>query len=245
MLAVLILMFLAAIPVNAEKDNNSKEKATKEEQGVTYLKNQSIEELEDQLLDISLKQLGLIMEDGVMREMTGDEVAAFLSEEKKYQQKFGRSKQESILLSKGLKFNSKTGDVERLTEDEIINSLLPFEKKKFKNKKFLKMIEGNVAGLTYREYKILKEFKKPGRDVIKIHIKGISSTFVWINAYLLTVDQPLLFCLPKKVPLNVNNYISIVENQMLNHEKNGTSDEDISVTMTLFIALLNLFPCKK
>lgn len=92
---------------------------------------EQLAELQEQLIPLILKDFGLIKEDGTIREMTPEETQSSLSEGEQFQQAFGRSQQESILLSQGFRFNPETGEVERLSEAEILESMTPIERGNF------------------------------------------------------------------------------------------------------------------
>ncbi|MBZ5611786.1 MAG: hypothetical protein LAP38_26295 [Acidobacteriia bacterium] len=90
------------------------------------------------------------------------------------------------------------------------------------------------------------------KSILDMYIKGVGDGLVWANAELLGGHRQQLYCSPKDLGLNADNYHQLLESflptltQMV-HWPYGTlkwkSVEDMPVGAVLLTALIHTFPC--
>lgn len=94
------------------------------------------------------------------------------------------------------------------------------------------------AEVTMRDYDKVKESKW-----FKDYIYGVGVGYGWANAELEASGQPLLYCVPKNLALDVSNYIDILEREIRDSLNKNTLNS--SVELILLEGLQKTFPCSK
>ncbi len=84
-------------------------------------------------------------------------------------------------------------------------------------------------------------------QVAKAYLGGAGTALGVANAHLASKHQPLLYCAPEKLPLNVSNLEPLID-QWIKEMSNGTPVDEIEklpVAALLLNAMMDAFPCSK
>jgi hypothetical protein len=90
----------------------------------------------------------------------------------------------------------------------------------------------------------------PSRDQSLIemttaYINGMGAGFTWANGRLNARGMPKLFCTPRSLSLNANNYIDILDKQISRMSQKETPGlDDLPIGFVLLLGLEETFPCK-
>lgn len=88
-----------------------------------------------------------------------------------------------------------------------------------------------------------EELKKTSREVLKIHINGVGDGYSWSNGILNQRGDQAFYCPPSKIALNAENFIDIIDAQIVKLKKSGKVE--IPVELILYFGLVDSFPCSK
>lgn len=99
------------------------------------------------------------------------------------------------------------------------------------------------AGLPVKVYLTLK---KDDNSAIKMHIFGLVDGYMWSNEVQKAKGNIPLFCLPNNLTLNIENYISILDDEIEKQKKelDKKSIEELRIGLLLLIGIATTFPCK-
>jgi len=104
-----------------------------------------------------------------------------------------------------------------------------------------------LAGdVTVKQFRAAIASKDPTEvNTIKVYISGLGNGIEWAMApYAHEKKTSPLFCPPEKMPLNLSNYIDLIESA-IKADHGGTPDvEDSYIGMWLVLGLTETFPCK-
>ena len=108
---------------------------------------------------------------------------------------------------------------------------------------FLQLFISLASAITVSEF---EKGKKNDKDYIKTFITGVGYGFSWIIAILISEGRPQLYCVPGNLVLNDDNYIKIIDDELVEDEKSNKSySQSDSIELILFFGLERTFPCKK
>jgi len=82
--------------------------------------------------------------------------------------------------------------------------------------------------------------KTENKIVLKAYIRGLGTGYRWSSSINKAKGGKPFFCLPAKLSLNAENYISIIDGQLKKYESNETPIEPL-----LYDGLVDVFPCVK
>jgi hypothetical protein len=82
-------------------------------------------------------------------------------------------------------------------------------------------------------------------ELLKNYIAGVGTGLSWANIYSFKEFQKGLYCPPKKLALNTDNYRDILHGEIEYLKKHGTLDDDTFIEMLLIQGLIRTFPCNK
>jgi hypothetical protein len=95
----------------------------------------------------------------------------------------------------------------------------------------------------------VKAYRQPRnpaeQKTIRSYLGGAGEAFATANGKLVAKHQPVLFCAPETMTLNVDNMLSIVDD-WIKKMLNGNSQEDLDklpVVTVLLEGLMDTFPC--
>lgn len=88
-----------------------------------------------------------------------------------------------------------------------------------------------------------EELKRTSREVLKIHINGVTDGYSWSNSILQRRGDKAFYCPPPKIALNAENSIDIIDAQIVKLKKSGKVE--IPVELILYFGLVDSFPCSK
>lgn len=80
------------------------------------------------------------------------------------------------------------------------------------------------------------------RRSLTLHLVGVFKGLRAANAALMKEGKPMLFCKDEKIPLNEDNLIQIIDNQL---EQLKDFKGELPVEWVLFLGLQSTFPCNK
>ena len=83
--------------------------------------------------------------------------------------------------------------------------------------------------------------RKIDQDVFRLYIGAMADGMEWANTAIEVRGQPPLFCTPKSLALNSDNYIKLVDSEI---DRTPTYTPDTDVALILLRALQRAFPCK-
>lgn len=86
-----------------------------------------------------------------------------------------------------------------------------------------------------------EELKVTSPGFLEALIYGVATGYAWSNGILKRRGDQEFYCQPPKISLNADNYISIVDKQIINLKKSGNIE--IPVEYILFLGLVETFPC--
>ena len=89
-----------------------------------------------------------------------------------------------------------------------------------------------------------EELKETSVDVLKIHIDGVQQGYSWSNTFLEARGDKVFYCQPRKMVLNVENSINIIDSKIAKLKKSGQVEMP-PVELILFYGLVDTFPCSK
>lgn len=92
------------------------------------------------------------------------------------------------------------------------------------------------AGMLVKNYEKMKN-----NDLVKLYIYGVGEGYSWSNASLSNKNQAPLYCQPKKMILNNENYLTLLDTS-IRESTQGNKDELI-VEALLLTQLIKVFPC--
>lgn len=108
---------------------------------------------------------------------------------------------------------------------------------------FLQLFISLASAITVSEF---EKGKMNDKDYIKTFITGVGYGFSWINTILISEGRPPLYCVPGNLVLNGDNYIRIIDDELVEDEKSNKSYSQSSpIELILFFGLERTFPCKK
>ena len=79
--------------------------------------------------------------------------------------------------------------------------------------------------------------------LLKASIVGTGQGYTWANAYLESVGQTAMFCAPKKLALNADNYLQMLDEQ-IQLERSVYVTSGVDIPGVLLDALQAKFPCQ-
>ncbi|MBE9529487.1 MAG: hypothetical protein IME99_09650 [Proteobacteria bacterium] len=82
------------------------------------------------------------------------------------------------------------------------------------------------------------------KTIMETYVSALGSGMGWTNTILNKRGQQELFCTPKNLALNYNNYIDIIDKQVDRVVQDGGGD-DFPIPMLLLFGLMETFPCDK
>lgn len=90
-------------------------------------------------------------------------------------------------------------------------------------------------------------FSRGGSEqrTLRIYLGGAGEALGTANGKLMSKRQPLLYCAPETLTLNVDNLVSIIDN-WIKKMSNGTTSEELDklpVVSVLLEGLMDTFPC--
>jgi hypothetical protein len=81
--------------------------------------------------------------------------------------------------------------------------------------------------------------KLKNSDAFKAYVTGLGVAYSWSNAHLSSVNQKPLYCEPKKLGLNSDNYLGILEDGI----KRIPDNADLPIEYIFLLQLQVTFPC--
>jgi len=99
----------------------------------------------------------------------------------------------------------------------------------------------DLAAMPFKDY---VQFNSVDRESLNIYINGVGTGFSWANAMLNEPGSPKLYCQPPNLSLGTNNYVAILESQIIELKKAGILKEDTPIELILLLGLKKTFPCK-
>ena len=79
--------------------------------------------------------------------------------------------------------------------------------------------------------------------LLESHIAGLAEGFQWANAHLEATKQAPIFCAPRAMALNAENYMQVVD-EFLSLDRRKYVGPNVPLGGTLLIALQAKLPCK-
>ena len=98
------------------------------------------------------------------------------------------------------------------------------------------------ADVTINDYKESKNLSAQ-QESIRAYIGGIGHGFEWASSFLQNRGSKPLYCPPKQLAFNTQNYIDILDSQLV-RKQNIYTPED-SIAMVLLFGFQYVFPCEK
>ncbi|MCL1491280.1 MAG: hypothetical protein M1G31_11085 [Pseudanabaena sp. Salubria-1] len=100
------------------------------------------------------------------------------------------------------------------------------------------------------EVKQYEEYKRTSlsRTILKNFIDGVGYGYSWSNTFLENRGDKKLYCEPRKIVLNAENYIDIIDRQIAVLKKSNLPLQSIMETpveLLLYIGLVDSFPCSR
>ena len=92
------------------------------------------------------------------------------------------------------------------------------------------------AEIYVKDYERLKNDKS-----FQIYINGVGRGIIWADVFHIRQNSKPMFCIPEKLSLTGDNFISIIDNELKEHNK--LYKPDSAVEMVLFYGFINTFPC--
>jgi len=107
----------------------------------------------------------------------------------------------------------------------------------------------SANAVTVKDYKkFIKSKDIEVQKIIKTHIHGIGVGISWSNSTLLQENPDnALYCEPRAIIFDDENYIQILEDTITKFSKNTTEIkvEELPVGLLLLLGLRDTFPCPK
>lgn len=89
-----------------------------------------------------------------------------------------------------------------------------------------------------------ERLKKSSPEFVKIYVNALAEGISWSNAELQTKGKKQFYCAPDAIPLNAQNYMDLIDDELLSRASlPGT--KEMPVGLTLFRALQRKFPCEQ
>ncbi len=88
-----------------------------------------------------------------------------------------------------------------------------------------------------------EELKTKSRASMLFHINGVGDGYAWSNVILENRGSPPLYCPPRKMTLNADNYMAILDAKIAEYKESKTPE--VPVELILFYGLVDSFPCSK
>lgn len=106
---------------------------------------------------------------------------------------------------------------------------------------FLFIANSSVAALDKATFETIK---KSNLAFINTYVGGLAEGMSWANAELVSNGEKPHYCLPESIPLNIENYIYLIEDEF-SIRPNSPEMGSLPVGLFLFRALQRKFPCGK
>src|SRR5437016_3376587 len=94
------------------------------------------------------------------------------------------------------------------------------------------------ASLSIKEYKSAKGIGQGIWETVQAYITGAGNAFVVANTVL---KSERLYCQPNTLALDASNYVHLIDRQI----QDGKTKDDSDITIVLYFALQETFPCPK
>ncbi len=91
-----------------------------------------------------------------------------------------------------------------------------------------------------------KEYKINHPAAAKIYISGVGQGYSWYSSMLIGRGRKVLYCVPKKLVLNMDNYISILEEEIENFTGLPLFEDmqqEMHIELLLLCGLVRTCPC--
>ena len=109
------------------------------------------------------------------------------------------------------------------------------------------LLSGNAYALTnktFLDYKnSTKLEQKKVKDMVNTYVLGAANSYLVVNAKLQLKGENKLFCQPGDLSLNLNNYLTFIEEQLAIEKKSETYKAELPLAATLLARLTKVFPC--
>ncbi len=92
--------------------------------------------------------------------------------------------------------------------------------------------------------KTYKELTKTSVVYVEFYVRGIGEAYGWSSIQL---GDKAYYCPPKKLSLNAQNYMSIIDREIevLENDSSSKNPSEIPIPLVLFSGLNKSFPCSK
>jgi hypothetical protein len=97
---------------------------------------------------------------------------------------------------------------------------------------------GTAHALTVGNY---KAELKSNQSRLNIYINGVGEGLSWANTMNQAKDLPLIYCQPRKLVMNVENFKTIIEDELEKYPE--VYKDDIPIELVLARGLVRTFPC--
>ena len=103
------------------------------------------------------------------------------------------------------------------------------------------------AETTVKEYRLEREPSHKWNAFNQVYIQGLGDGFIVANIASRTDGKGPLFCPPRNLSLNLENYKSILDDEIEQQSKVQTADvlEQAPISVLLLSGLQRTFPCPK
>jgi len=99
----------------------------------------------------------------------------------------------------------------------------------------------SFSEITVKKYLELKDEKS---NILISNVAGIGSGFFWYNLLLDIEGKNQLYCLPENFVLQYDNYISFLDDSIIEQRYKGTLDENHNIGLLILSKIIETFPCK-
>ena len=90
---------------------------------------------------------------------------------------------------------------------------------------------------------LVKDYDKyKNLELTKMYITGVGEGYQWANTKLELEGSKQMFCAPRNLALNQNNYLRIMDDSLKN--KNLEIPDTMPIELLLLQMLIRTFPCK-
>lgn len=86
-----------------------------------------------------------------------------------------------------------------------------------------------------------EKLKNSSIDILKVYINGVGYGYSWINSILESQERPPLYCPPRKIALNVENYLAVIDDEI--KKASQPLPPDTPIELILYFGLVESFPC--
>ncbi len=102
-----------------------------------------------------------------------------------------------------------------------------------------------VLSLDTKTYQEMRQHPKDSTAyaLLEAHVSGIANGFLWANAHLEALKQPQIFCAPRNMNLNPENYMQAVDELLLQHRERYAG-AGVPLGGAMLVALRMKLPCK-